>query len=189
MIFDEDIINAAKTLKEGGIILYPTDTVWGLGCDPTNDSAVEKIFKVKKRKENNSLVLLVDCKSMLQQYVRDIPEIAFELIEASDKPLTIIYPKGKNLSPGVCSENGSIGIRICMDEFCRNLIRVFHKPIVSTSANISGQPAPVNFNEIAEVIINSVNFVVKHRQNDRGKHSPSPIIRVEQNGEIKIIRR
>lgn len=189
MIFDEDIINAVKTLKEGGIILYPTDTVWGLGCDATNDLAVEKIFRIKKRKETRSLVLLVDGMGMLQHYVIEIPEIAFELIEVSDTPLTIIYPVGKNLPTGVCGEDGSIGIRICMDEFCRKLIRMFRKPIVSTSANISGKPASSVFDEIEEVIINSADFVVKYRQDDLSKHRVSPVIRVEQNGVIKIIRK
>ncbi|MCE5347052.1 MAG: threonylcarbamoyl-AMP synthase [Bacteroidales bacterium] len=189
MIFDEDIKNSIITLRSGGIILYPTDTIWGLGCDATSSSAVERIFKIKSRNENKSLIILVDGEQMLERYVKDIPEIIFELVSVSDDPLTIIYPKGKNLAPGVCSEDGSIGIRICRDEFCSELITRFRKPIVSTSANFSGKPSPENFSEIDKPVIDSVDYVVKYRQNDRGKYSASPVIKVEQDGSIKIIRK
>ncbi|HPT20456.1 MAG TPA: L-threonylcarbamoyladenylate synthase [Bacteroidales bacterium] len=189
MTFEEDIKNSLTALKNGGIILYPTDTIWGLGCDATNPSAVEKIFKIKSRSENKSLIILVDGEQMLERYVKDIPEIAYELTGVSDDPLTIIYSKGKNLAPGVCSEDGSIGIRICHDEFCSELITRFRKPIVSTSANYSGEPSPSHFGEVDDSIVSSVDYVVKHRQDDRKKHSASPVIKVEQDGSIRIIRK
>lgn len=189
MIFDEDIKDSLLTLKQGGIILYPTDTIWGLGCDATNPAAVEKIFKIKSRSESKSLLILVDGEQMIGRYVKDIPEIVYELTSVSDSPLTIIYPNGKNLAAGVCGEDGSVGIRICRDEFCQELISRFRKPIVSTSANFSGKPSPENFSEIEKSVIDAADFVVKYRQDDRQKQSASPVIRVEQNGIIKIIRR
>jgi L-threonylcarbamoyladenylate synthase len=188
MNFDEDVNGALITLRKGGIILYPTDTIWGLGCDATNDLAVERIFRIKSRSDNKSLLILVDGDQMLERYVRDIPEIALELATVSDSPLTIIYPAGRNLAAGVCAEDGSIGIRICHDEFCNELISRFRKPIVSTSANYSGKPSPGNFSEIDKTIIETVDFVVSYRQDDRQKHTASPVIKLEQNGTIKIIR-
>jgi len=189
MVFDDDIKEALVSLREGGIILYPTDTIWGIGCDATNAAAVEKIFKIKSRDENKSLLVLVDGENMLDRYVKDIPEIAFELAGVSDTPLTIIYPEGKNLAPGACSEDGSVAIRICHDEFCKELISRFRKPIISTSANLSGKSSPENFDAIDNTIKESVGFVVKYRQNDRKKHTASPIIKLEANGTIKIIRK
>jgi len=188
MTFEEDIKECLNTLRQGGIILYPTDTIWGLGCDPTNSSAIEKIFKIKSRSESKSLIILVDGLSMIERYVKDIPEIVYELAEVSDTPLTIIYPKGKNLAAGVCSEDDSIAIRICHDEFCSELINRFRKPIISTSANLSGKPSPGNFDEIEKTVIDKVDFVVKYRQNDRSKRLASPVIKVNLDGTIKIIR-
>lgn len=189
MIFEEDIKDSLITLRKGGIILYPTDTIWGLGCDATNPTAVENIFKIKSRTENKNLLILVNGEQMLEQYVREIPEIVSELTSVSDSPLTIIYPNGKNLASGVCNEDGSVGIRICNDDFCSELISRFRKPIVSTSANFSGKPSPGNFSEIDKSIIDSVDFVVRYRQNDRRKHSGSPVIKLELNGTFKIIRK
>jgi L-threonylcarbamoyladenylate synthase len=188
MIFDEDIKDSLISLRKGGIILYPTDTIWGLGCDATNPAAVEKIFKIKSRSENKSLLILVNGEQMLERYVKDIPEIAYELTGVSDGPLTIIYPAGRNLAPGVCSEDGSVGIRICRDEFCSGLISRFRKPVVTTSANFSGKPSPENFSDIEKSVIDSVDYVVRYRQNDRQINSASPVIKVELNGTIKIIR-
>jgi L-threonylcarbamoyladenylate synthase len=189
MTFEEDIRNAVATLEQGGIILYPTDTLWGLGCDATNDLAVGKIFSIKNRKENKSLILLVDSESMLERYVSEIPDVAYDILDVSDSPVTIIYPGGKNLATGVYSEDGSVGIRICNEKFCRELIGKFGKPIVSTSANISSQKPPENYRGISEIIINSADYVVKFRQEDQEKHNASPVIKVLKNGEIKIIRK
>jgi L-threonylcarbamoyladenylate synthase len=189
MKLDEDIKNCLKVLKEGGIILYPTDTIWGLGCDATNPKAVERIFEIKKRKEGRSMLVLVDSEAMLGRYVRDIPPMASEIARLSDKPVTIIYPSCKNLAEGIAAEDGSAGIRITSDSFCNLLIERFRKPVVSTSANISGDPAPSHFGEISERIINYADYVVFHRREDRRKQIASPVIKVEINGEIKIIRK
>ena len=189
MIFDEDIKDSLITLREGGIILYPTDTIWGLGCDATSQDAVEKIFRIKSRDGNKSLLILVSNEQMLERYVNDIPESAFELMAVTDDPLTIIYPEGKNLAKGVCSEDGSVGIRICRDEFCNQLISVFRKPIVSTSANFSGKPSPKYFAEIDKELIDSADYVVKYRQDDRRKQAASPVIKFNSDGTIKIIRK
>jgi len=188
MVFADDIKEALITLRKGGIILYPTDTIWGVGCDATNPAAVERIFKIKSRSETKSLIILADSEQMIGRYVREVPEISFELTSVSESPLTIIYPDGKNLAPGVCSDDGSVGIRICHDEFCRELIGRFRKPIVSTSANFSGKPSPENFNQIDKSLIDTVDFVVKYRQNDRGKQKSSPVIKLSLDGTIKIIR-
>ncbi len=188
MAFEEDIINSLKTLKSGGILLYPTDTIWGLGCDATNASAIEKIFKIKSKSERKGLIILVNGEAMVDRYVKDVPDTAFQITAISDKPVTIIYPEGKNLAPGVCSENGSVGIRICDDPFCRELITRFRKPIVSTSANLSGKSSPSHFGEIDEVITNAVDFVVKYRQQDRQKQTSSPVIKIDKNGVFKILR-
>jgi len=188
MNFEEDLRQSLKTLREGGVILYPTDTIWGLGCDATNSVAVEKIFRIKSRSETRSLIILVNGETMLERYVKNIPETAFQITGASDKPVTIIYPEGKNLAPGVCSDDGSVGIRICNDPFCNELISRFRKPIISTSANPSGSPTPSHFGEIAEEIISVADYVVKHRQNDRQKQNASPVIKIDKNGVFKILR-
>jgi L-threonylcarbamoyladenylate synthase len=187
-VFDGDINEALIVLKNGGVILYPTDTIWGLGCDATSPSAVEKIFSIKSRSSNKSLLILVDSESMLGRYVKEIPEIVYELIAVSDKPMTIIYPSGKNLAPGICSEDGSVGIRICSDEFCNELIRRFRKPLVSTSANLSGKPSPASFSEIENSVIEAADYTVKYRRDDRSSAGASSVIKVELNGTIKIIR-
>jgi L-threonylcarbamoyladenylate synthase len=188
MDYREDLKSALEILKDGGVILYPTDTIWGLGCDATNPEAVAKIFLIKKRVDTKSLIILVNGYGMLERYVRSVPGVAASILEVADKPLTIIYPEGKNLAPGVCSDDGSVGIRICQDAFCNELIIRFRKPIVSTSANFSGQSSPSAYKEIDEDIISSAGYVVKYRQNDFKKYPPSSVIRVENDGTIKIIR-
>ena len=189
MMFDEDIKNSLISLRKGEIILYPTDTVWGLGCDATNPAAVEKIFKIKSRSGTKSLIILVSGESILERYVQEVPEITYELTSVTDTPLTIIYPAGKNLAEGVCAEDGSVAIRICHDEFCVELINRFRKPIISTSANFSGQQPPQTFLDIDESVIAAVDYVVKYRQDDTDKKSASPIIKIGQDGTIKIIRK
>jgi L-threonylcarbamoyladenylate synthase len=189
MFFDDDINAAVKCLRSNGVILYPTDTIWGLGCDATNNEAVEKIFRIKSRDMNKSLLILVSNEQMLERYVYDIPEIAFELISVSDGPMTIIYPKGKNLADGVCSADGSVGIRICKDEFCEQLIQRFRKPIISTSANCSGHPSPRFYQEIEKDIINSADYVVNYLQDDTIIRVASPVIKLNSDGSFKIIRK
>ncbi len=184
----EDLNSALKTLADGGVILYPTDTIWGLGCDATASGPVGKIFRIKQRTESKSLIILVNSYAMLERYVSDIPEMAAEIIEVSDRPVTIIYPLGRNLAPGVCGDDGSVGVRICMDNFCNELITRFRKPIVSTSANYSNEPAPLNFSQINMGIVRDADYVVRYRQTDQSKSSPSSIIRFESDGSLKIIR-
>jgi L-threonylcarbamoyladenylate synthase len=186
--FEVDLDSSLSVLKAGGVILYPTDTIWGLGCDATNSVAVEKIFKIKERADSKSMIILVDGITMAERYVRVIPEIAYDLTGVTETPLTIVYPEGKNLAVGLCSDDGSVGIRICHDAFCRELIRRFRKPVVSTSANISGKPSPANFSEVESVIVLAADYVVKYRQQDRRKSTPSPVIKIDKNGVLKIIR-
>lgn len=189
MNFLNDIKGALETLRSGGVILYPTDTIWGLGCDATNPVAVEKIFKIKSRAQSKSLIILADSLAMVERYVREIPEIAFELTAVTDTPLTIIYPEGKNLAPGICNEDGSVAIRICKDSFCMDLISRFRKPIVATSANFSGNPAPEYYSQIDKDVINAAEYVVKYRQEESRKSTASSIIKLNANGTIKIIRK
>ena len=184
----EQIEQAIKVLKEGGIILYPTDTVWGIGCDATNEKAVKKVYKLKQRADSKSLITLAANTDMVCKYVKEMPEIAISLIEVNDKPMTIVYPDAIGLAPNVIAEDGSVGIRVPMSDFCVQLISRFHRPIVSTSANISGSPAPTYFEDIAQQIIDGVDFVVSQECEDNATHKPSQIIKVGLGGEIKIIR-
>lgn len=187
--FIDDIKKSVAIMKDGGIILYPTDTIWGIGCDASSAEAVKKIFALKKRKEENNFILLLDHESRLSSYVKEIPEQAWTLIEYAEKPLTIIYDGAKNLPQEVISEDGSIAIRITRDDFCKNLIGALRKPVISTSANISGVRAPSSFNEIDDDIITGVDYVVNWRQKETINARPSEIIRLGVGGQIKFIRR
>jgi L-threonylcarbamoyladenylate synthase len=189
MKYEEDLKNSLRVLNEGGVILYPTETIWGLGCDATNNEATERIFKIKNRIESSSLIVLVDGEMMLRRYIRELPSAASTILGVADTPITIIYPGGRNLANGITAEDGSAGIRITKDRFCSELIGRLKKPLVSTSANKSGEPAPSCYDEIVPYIINSVDYVVFHRREDRQKHKASPVIKIELNGEIKIIRK
>ncbi len=183
-----NIEKSLDVLLKGGVILYPTDTIWGLGCDATNASAVGKIFSIKKRHDSKSLIILVNSIDMLAKYVDDIPSAALEILNVADKPLTIVYPSGRNLAEGICANDGSVGIRLTADSFCKVLIEKLGRPLVSTSANESGQPPPGNFAEIPETIRNAADYVVTIRRNEKRQGKPSPVIRVEMNGIIKILR-
>jgi len=184
---NDDIVAAVLVLKKGGVILYPTDTIWGLGCDATNAGAVKKIFEIKQRTDEKSMLVLLDNPEKLNNYV-DVPEIAWDLIAVTDKPLTIIYPGAINLAENIIAEDNSVGIRITRDEFCCKLIRALGKPIVSTSANISGASWPAVFSKIANSIVQSADYVVKYRQTDNKPGKPSGIIKLGPNGEVKVIR-
>ena len=185
----EDIKRALEVLHEGGVILYPTDTIWGIGCDATCEKAVERIYHIKGRTDSKSMLMLMENVNFLERYVEEVPEIAFDLVELSDKPLTIIYPGAKNLAKNLIAEDGSIGIRISNETFTRQLIQRFKKPVVSTSANISGGPSPAFFAEINSEIINAVDYVVNYRQDERTPANPSGIIKLGVGGEIQIIRK
>lgn len=176
-------------MRNGGIILYPTDTIWGIGCDATNEEAVKRIFQLKQREDTKSMLVLMDNPAKLQTYISEVPDIAWDLIELTDKPLTIIYDGAKNLAPNLIAEDGSIGIRITDEAFSKELCRRFGKPIVSTSANISGNPSPSNFFEIDDEIKNAVDYIVEFRRKDRSKATPSGIIKLEKDGSIRIIRK
>jgi len=186
--FEDDLEQCILTLSDGGVILYPTDTIWGLGCDATNDKAVRRIYEIKKRPTQNPFIVLVHSEAMLLKYVEDVPEIAFELIENAQHPLTLIFPKAKKISPYVCAQDGSIAIRVVNEPFCKALISTFKKPIVSTSANISGVPNPSIFSEITSEIKNSADYVVQYRQSDTKQSKPSSIIKILPDNSIKKIR-
>lgn len=184
----EDIIKALEVLKNGGVILYPTDTVWGLGCDATNEAAVAKIYKIKNRTDQKSMLVLIDNANKIPSYINEMPEIAWDLIDLTEKPLTIIYPGAKNLAKNLIASDGTIGIRVSKEIFNQKLIERFRKPIVSTSANISGESTPSNFNEISNRVLSEVDYIVKWRQDDYSKSNPSSILKLGINGEIEIIR-
>jgi L-threonylcarbamoyladenylate synthase len=185
----EDLKKAIEVLQQGGIILYPTDTIWGIGCDATNADAVKRIYDLKKRTDNKSMLILLNNENRLSQYVSEIPEIAYELIEVSDKPLTLIYPGAKNLAPNLIAEDGSLGIRVVKDDFCDKLISRFKKPIVSTSANISGQTSPQFFDEIEDAIQQGVDYIVNYRQDDTTPREASSIIKLGVGGTFEILRK
>ena len=187
--FKKDLEFSISTLKNGGSILYPTDTVWGIGCDATNEKAVQNIFAVKKRVESKSMIVLLDDEKKLGDYVRNIPGKFPEIIYQSARPLTVIFDDARNIASNLIAMDGSIAIRIVKDKFCKELIRKFGKPIVSTSANISRENTPKFFKDISPAIISSMDYVVKYRQDDENENFPSQIIRFRKNGEMEIIRK
>ncbi|PVX52588.1 translation factor SUA5 [Balneicella halophila] len=184
----EDLKKTLAVLRDGGLILYPTDTIWGIGCDATNEEAVQKVFALKQREDAKSLLLLVETSGRLPSYVDKVPDVAWDLMEMSEKPVSIIYDHAKNLAPSVVAEDGSVGIRVCNEPFVRALLQQFKKPIVSTSANISGENAPAFFNEISEEIKTGVDYVVEYRQDDITKSFSSSIIKLGASGTVKVIR-
>jgi len=184
----EDIKKACQVMNEGGVILYPTDTIWGLGCDATNPEAVRKVYEIKQRSDSKAMLVLVDSPVKVEFYVNDVPTIAWDLIELADKPMTIIYSGARNLAPNLLAEDGSVGIRVTNEDFSRQLCQRFRKAIVSTSANVSGQASPANFSEVSEEIKSLVDYVVTFRQNDISRPKPSSIIKLDKGGVLKIIR-
>ena len=196
-----DLQEALRVLRSGGIIVYPTDTVWGIGCDATNAEAVAKIYALKQREDSKSMLVLLDSPAKLNYYVADIPDAAWALLEASDysgnsdysdcsdaKPLTIIYPHARNLAPNLIAEDGSIGIRITNEPFSKALCEQLRHPLVSTSANISGQPTAHFFQEIDSVVLDGADYVCRFRREDDCPHEPSSIIKINTDGSFKIIR-
>jgi L-threonylcarbamoyladenylate synthase len=186
---DKEITEAVEILKTGKTILYPTDTIWGLGCDATNSAAVKKIYEIKKRKDSKALIILIDDMNKLNQYVVKVPDIAWEIVEYSEMPLTVIYPKGKNLAPELMAEDGSVAIRVTKDIFCKKLIYKLGKPIVSTSANISEEAFNGDFSNIKEEIKKQVDLIINHRQSEKIKAKASRIIKLGLDGEIQFIRK
>lgn len=185
---NEDIKNALDVLVAGGLILYPTDTIWGIGCDATNEDAVRKVYELKKRVDNKALITLLDNPVKLNYYIDGVPDIAWDLIDVSDKPLTIIYDNARNVAANLIAEDGSLAIRITKEKFSQELCKRFRKALVSTSANISGEASPANFGEISDEIKDGVDYIVRYRQDDMSKSKASGIIKLGETGEIKIIR-
>ena len=192
MTREEDIRQAVETMRKGGVILYPTDTVWGIGCDATNAEAVKRVYEIKQRDDSKALICLVDSDARMQRYIRNVPEVAWQLIDSlSDgvKPTTLILDGAINLAPNLIAEDGSIGIRITNEPFSKELCYRFQKAIVSTSANISGEPAAQNYCDIDPRILDAVDYVCWSRRQEHKPHTPSAIIRLRENGEVTIIRK
>lgn len=187
--YEEDLNKAVEVLKNGGVILYPTDTIWGIGGDATNPEAVKKVYEIKHRADSKALLVLVDNEAKVQQYVRKVPRQAWDLMELTTKPLTIIFENAVNLAPDLLAEDGSVGIRVTHEDFSRDLCYRFRKAITSTSANVSGQPSPATFKDITDEIKESVDYVVKYRQNDKSRPKPSSIIKIWMDSTVKIIRK
>jgi L-threonylcarbamoyladenylate synthase len=183
-----DIRNAVETMRKGGVILYPTDTIWGLGCDATNAEAVKRIYDIKQRSDSKALIVLVDSEVKVQFYVKEVPDVAWDIIEMSNKPTTIIYDGARNLAENLLADDGSVGLRVTNEAFSKQLCSRFKRAIVSTSANISGQPAPHNFKEISEDILSQVDYIVKYRQDDTTSFTASTIIKLGAHNDVKIIR-
>ena len=184
----EEIKKACEVLQKGGVILYPTDTVWGIGCDATNEEAVKRVYEIKRRADSKAMLVLVDSDVKVDFYVKDVPEVAWDLIQYATKPLTVIYDNARNLAPNLIGEDGSVGIRVTSEEFSKQLCFRFRKAIVSTSANISGQPAPASFGEIQDEIKQAVDYIVEYRQDEPAGAKPSSILKLGKGGVIKIIR-
>ena len=188
MAMNDDLKKACEVMAAGGLILYPTDTIWGIGCDATNEEAVRRVYELKRRSDHKAMLVLLDSEAKLNGYVSNVPDIAWDLIEVADKPLTIIYSDAKNLAPSLVGEDGSVGIRITREAFSRQLCERFRKPVVSTSANISGEPSPASFAEISEEVKKGVDYIVEYRQDDQTKAKPSSIIKLGDGGLVQVIR-
>lgn len=193
MTREEDIRQAVETMRKGGVILYPTDTVWGIGCDATNAQAVKRVYEIKQRDDSKALICLVDSDARMQRYFRQVPDVAWQLIdslkESDAKPTTLILDDAVNLAENLIAEDGSVGIRITNEPFSKDLCFRFQKAIVSTSANISGEPAAQNYGDIDPRILEAVDYVCWSRRQEHKPHQPSSIIRLRQNGEVSIIRK
>jgi L-threonylcarbamoyladenylate synthase len=193
MTREEDIKNAVEVLRKGGVILYPTDTVWGIGCDATNAEAVKRVYEIKQRDDSKALICLVDSDARLQRYVRNVPDVAWQLLDSlkdsDSKPTTLILDGAINLAPNLIAEDGSIGMRITQESFSKELCYRFQKALVSTSANISGEPAAQNYQDIDPRILEAVDYVCWSRRQEHKPHQPSSIIRLKENGEVNIIRK
>lgn len=192
MTREEDIRRAVETLRQGGVILYPTDTVWGIGCDATNAEAVKRVYEIKQRDDSKALICLVDSDARMQRYVRQVPDVAWQLIDSlqdGGKPTTLILDRAVNLAPNLIADDGSIGIRITQEPFSKELCYRFQKALVSTSANISGEPAAQNYCDIDPRIVEAVDYVCWSRRQEHKPHTPSSIIKLGLDGEVTIIRK
>lgn len=184
----EEIKQACEVMAKGGVILYPTDTIWGIGCDATNPEAVKRVYDIKQRADSKALLVLVDSTAKVDFYVSEVPEVAWDLIELATRPLTIIYDQARNLAPNLLAEDGSVGIRVTRERFSQQLCQRFRKAIVSTSANISGTPSPRTFADISEEVKQAVDYIVDFRREEQSEAVPSSIIKLGAKGEVKVIR-
>ena len=185
----EDIQNAVEVMRKGGVILYPTDTVWGIGCDATNEEAVAKVYRIKQRDDSKAMICLVDSDARLQRYIRDVPNVAWDIFDLAIKPTTIILDGAVNLAPNLIAEDGSIAMRITKEEFSKELCYRFQKAIVSTSANISGQPPAQNYADITPELLEAVDYECFSRRQEKKPHVPSSIIKLSVNGVVTILRK
>ena len=185
----EDIRTAVQILRKGGLILYPTDTIWGIGCDAANEEAVRRIFQLKRREDSKAMICLVDSANRMQRYLRQVPDVAWDLVEYADKPLTLILDGAVNLAPSLIAEDGSVGLRVTKENISHELCYRFERAVVSTSANISGEPSPACFDEISDEIKQGVDYIMRSRQNDLSKSKPSQIIKLGLDGSVQIIRK
>jgi len=183
----EEINKCISVLDKGGLILYPTDTVWGIGCDATNEIAVQKVYTLKQREDSKALICLVANDIMLERHIEKVPEVAWDIIDLSEKPTTIIYDDPRGIAKNLVASDNTLAVRIASDRFCQYLINKFKKPVVSTSANISGAPTPKSFDEISEKILNGVDYVVNLHRNEK-KGVPSSIIKLGNDGTVSVIR-
>ena len=187
--YNDDIRKAVDVMRRGGTILDPTDTVWGIGCDASNTDAVNKIFKIKRRADSKALICLVDSVAALERTVEEVPEVAYQLIDAAVDPITIVYDKGTGVSPSLLAEDGSIGVRVTGEEFSKRLCAALRKPLVSTSANISGEPSPKSFDEISPEILEAVDYVCQSKRNDPWATKASTVIKISSGGLFTILRK
>lgn len=188
-VFDKDIKSAIDVMRNGGVILYPTDTVWGIGCDATNAAAVARVYEIKRRVDSKALICLVDSEARLQRYVRNVPNVAWDIIELATKPVTVILDGAVNLAPNLLAEDGSVALRVTREPFSKELCYRFQKAIVSTSANFSGEPSASNYCDIDPALLEAVDYVCTSRRQEKKPHTPSSIVRLRQNGEVEIIRK
>lgn len=187
-VFRDDIREAVRVMQSGGVILYPTDTIWGIGCDACNEDAVRRVFEIKRRAEAKSVISLVDSEVKVEFYVRSVPDVAWQLWECSDEPLTLVLDGARNLASGVIASDGSVALRVTREAFSRQLCMRMKRAIVSTSANIAGEPAPRCFSEISPEILQAVDYVCLSRRDEAPRQAPSHIIKIGPTGEVKIIR-
>ena len=185
----DEVKKCIEVMRQGGVILYPTDTVWGIGCDATRSDDVRRVYEIKRRADNKALIVMLGDVNVLDRYVDEVPEVAYDLIELSDKPITIVYDQGINLAPELLGEDGSVGIRVTSEEFSLKLCRTYRRPIVSTSANVSGEPTSTTFSQISDDIKSRVDYIVKSKQRDNAEHQPSSVVKLGADGSVKIIRK
>ena len=188
LIDNDDIKKAIDTLRRGGLILYPTDTIWGIGCDATNSEAVKRVFQLKQRADSKALITLVGSESSFERIVENVPEVAWQLIDTTDRPTTIVYDHGTGVAPELLADDGSLAVRMTTEPFSRELCNRFRRPLVSTSANISGAPSPLCYSEISQEIIDGVDYVCRSRRDEAPSKSASMIIKIQDNGVFKILR-